>query len=60
MLLKRTMVVEGALEQDTDRIGAMEKELLILKQSTLDLRGVAQAEATTCEEVTGRLHIFLG
>ena len=31
------------------------KELMILKQSTLDLRGVAQAEATTREEVTGRL-----
>ena len=32
---------------------------MILKQSTLDLRGVAQAEATTREEVTGRLQNLL-
>ena len=32
---------------------------MILKQSTVDLRGVAQAEATTREEVTGRLQNLL-
>merc|ERR1719272_834839 len=59
MILKRIMVNEGALEQHTDRICSIEKELMVLKQSTLDLRGVAQAEATTREEATGRLQNLL-
>lgn len=46
-ILKHNMVTVGGLEQHTDGNCSMEKEFRVLKQSNLDLRGVAQAEATT-------------